>query len=811
MAVPILRLNIDDNPRIIVKQDTTPITYTGWTVNLVGSGGTIVTGSGANWTIYSSVPSGNTWGSLSGSISNQTDLWNILTGQTADILANTQCCTGNTAAIDYHYSQFTGFTDYFATLIIPAITGNTQDISDLSGAFQNHTGNTLIHFEKTDISYNDLQDLPTLFSGDYDDLTNKPDLSIYLTGYTVTADDVTGITASLYAPIIHTHPYSGLTGLPTLFSGDYDDLTNKPDLSVYQPVSGMSIYLTGVTWNDVTNKPDLTLQADFTGHTSDLTIHYPQSGISITESQISDFGDYALESDFTGHTSDLTIHFVQSGISITESQISDLQAYTLTGTTQALSDAFDTYTGTTAPASFLPITGLTGYWNSGQTVDYVTGYTPTLEWGNITGSISGQTDLWSYLSGGTGGGTWGTITGDITGQTDLVIYVNTAISAATSGMTTSLSGLTDTTITTPADNDILKYTGGTWINEAALNLFEYVDDLYMLRRSGDTVVGIPYSVMTGATGAQGIQGESGLTPTLVFTGVSIINYSADYTSTGVTYTVGVQAQSGITPTLVFTGASVVNYSQVGTTYTLEISGQTGAQGIQGAPGSGATILISSGNTICTYISGDTTGNTWSVYSPPFPLGMTGITVTTGVTWTVPANVNRIWVKLWGAGGGGGTAASNNSRGGGGGGAYSESIISVSSGQTFYAIVGGGGTAGNNGGDTSFSGSTIISAGGGVGTTTATGGNGGSTSGSGMIKIAGQKGGNSIGAYDGGHAGGGGGSPFGGQGGQGIGGANAGTAGANGNAGCFPAGGGSGAAELTGTGGSGADGFILIYW
>ena len=110
--------------------------------------------------------------------------------------------------------------------------------------------------------------------------------------------------------------------MPSLFSGDYDDLTNKPDLSVYQPVSGMTAYLTGVTWNDVTNKPDLTLQSDFTGHTSDLTIHYPQSGITITESQISDLQAYALQS------------------------------------------AINTYTGTTAPASFLPITGLTGYWTS---------------------------------------------------------------------------------------------------------------------------------------------------------------------------------------------------------------------------------------------------------------------------------------------------------------------------------------------------------------------------------------------------------------------------------------------------------------
>lgn len=614
-------VRLQDNPYIIVKPESYPITVTGATFyNFIASGETVITqvqtGNLVDVTIYNPSGSSTSWGLIVGDITNQTDLtdyvaaqisastsgltssWSgltglpsdnvdlnaILTGMTADIQANTQCCTGNTADIDYHYQQFTGFTDYFATLIIPAITGNTQDISDLSGAFDSHSGNTLIHFEKTDISYNDLQDLPTLFSGDYDDLTNKPDLSIYLTGYTVTADDVTGITASLYAPIIHTHPYSGLTGLPTLFSGDYDDLTNKPDLSVYQPVSGMSAYLTGVTWNDVTNKPDLTLQ-----------------------------------SDFTGHTSDLTIHFVQSGISITESQISDLQAYTLTGTTQALSDAFDTYTGTTAPASFLPITGLTGYWTSAQTENYVTGYTPTLEWGNITGTISGQTDLWGYISGTTGG-EWGTITGDITGQTDLVVYVSTAISAATSGMTTSLSGLTDTTITSPQDFNVLMYDTGTWTNsDSSQDIFEYVAEGEMLRRNGTDIIGIPYSVMTGATGAQGIQGESGLTPTLIFTGSSVINYDADYTSTGVTYTIGISGEtgaSGLTPTLVFSGVSgtTIDYTQSGATYYIGI---TGAQGIQGGAGSGATILISSGATIATYISGSTTGNTWNVYSPDY--------------------------------------------------------------------------------------------------------------------------------------------------------------------------------------------------
>jgi hypothetical protein len=258
-------VRLQDNPHIIVKPETYPITVTGNTYyNFIASGETVITqvqtGNLVDVTIYNPSGSSTTWGMIVGDITNQTDLYTILTGMTADILANAQCCTGNTAAIDYHYSQFTGLTQYISTLIVPAITGNTQDISDLSGAFDSHTGNTLIHFEKTDISYNDLQDLPSLFSGDYDDLTNKP---------------------------------------------------------------------------------DLTLQADFTGHTSDLTIHFAQSGISITESQISDLGAY-----ITGVTS------VGSGTTVlkTASEIKSLTATNLT--LNAQTNEVNIEAGSIAPKDF---------------------------------------------------------------------------------------------------------------------------------------------------------------------------------------------------------------------------------------------------------------------------------------------------------------------------------------------------------------------------------------------------------------------------------------------------------------------------
>lgn len=52
------------------------------------------------------------------------------------------------------------------------------------------------------------------------------------------------------------------------------------------------------------------------------------------------------------------------------------------------------------------------------------------------------------------------------------------------------------------------------------------------------------------------------------------------------------------------------------------------------------------------------------------------------TWTVPANVSLIWVKMWGAGGIGGAG------GAGGGGGYLEGYISVTPGQTVSVNVGG---------------------------------------------------------------------------------------------------------------------------
>jgi hypothetical protein len=74
-----------------------------------------------------------------------------------------------------------------------SLSGFTNDLDLFSGSYNDLT-------DKPDnvggtISYNDLTDTPTLFSGSYDDLTDKPE-----------------DTSSNYAPVDHTHDYLPLTG-----------------------------------------------------------------------------------------------------------------------------------------------------------------------------------------------------------------------------------------------------------------------------------------------------------------------------------------------------------------------------------------------------------------------------------------------------------------------------------------------------------------------------------------------------------------------------------------------------------------------
>ena len=82
-------------------------------------------------------------------------------------------------------------------------------------------------------NYNDLTNKPVLFSGVYDSLTNKPVL------FSGVYDSLTN------KPVLFSGVYDSLTNKPVLFSGVYDSLTNKPtNVSAFTNDAG---YLTNAT------------------------------------------------------------------------------------------------------------------------------------------------------------------------------------------------------------------------------------------------------------------------------------------------------------------------------------------------------------------------------------------------------------------------------------------------------------------------------------------------------------------------------------------------------------------------------------
>jgi hypothetical protein len=207
------------------------------------------------------------------------------------------------------------------------------------------------------------------------------------------------------------------------------------------------------------------------------------------------------------------------------------------------------------------------------------------------------------------------------------------------------------------------------------------------------------------------------------------------------------------------------------------------------------------------------------------------------TFTVPTNVTRIMVEMWGAGGGGGGVGGSGNgganfggnAGGGGGGGYGKANISVTPGNNLTVTVGSGGIGGIAGasGGPGFAG-TSGSAGSAGGTTSvasvsATGGGGGGGGGGGSAGGSSGSFGNPGNGGDPGTStaairlegfqGGGGWSPNGNSGGNSQGGAGAGGGAGGATGGAFPGAimtgqvpGGGGAA-----GSDGAKGRVIIWW
>lgn len=192
---------------------------------------------------------------------------------------------------------------------IPDMTqlATKEDVTAVANDLSNHTSNDTIHVTASDketwsnkVSQEQIADMATktelndyatkvelsdyvlkseAFSGDYNDLTNKPTIPTKTSELTndsgfIDSSALTGLATETYvnnavnsldqtlAQVAKTGSYSDLSDKPDLtvyelkseaFKGNYEDLTNKPDLSVYELKSEA---FSG-DYNDLTNKPTI--------------------------------------------------------------------------------------------------------------------------------------------------------------------------------------------------------------------------------------------------------------------------------------------------------------------------------------------------------------------------------------------------------------------------------------------------------------------------------------------------------------------------------------------------------------------------
>ena len=182
----------------------------------------------------------------------------------------------NYSEIEDTPNLFSGaYADLTGKPTIPKVISQLENDLNFVNITQLNTKADKVHTH----SYNNLEDLPTLFSGNYNDLLNKPTVPSKTSELTNDSSFTTSTQLATKADKIHTHNYNDLEDKPTLFSGAYKDLTEKPTIptkiselindSNFVNSTVLSTKANAVhthNYDDLTNKPVL-----FSGTYADLT------------------------------------------------------------------------------------------------------------------------------------------------------------------------------------------------------------------------------------------------------------------------------------------------------------------------------------------------------------------------------------------------------------------------------------------------------------------------------------------------------------------------------------------------------------
>ena len=420
----------------------------------------------------------------------------------------------NKPAIPTDTNQLTngaGFaTEAYVTTSIAGLNGGGE--VDLSGYVTTGELTTAISAIVHPVDLSDLTDTTNLLSAggvtSYDDLTNKPSIPS-IVGLATTAEVATAVaavdlapyatTASVNTAIAGINTFSGawadVTGKPALFTGNYDDLYNKPTFpSDLGDLTNNAGYLTAITGAHVNTALGYTPQNAATAFSGDYNALINKPAIPDTSTFISEASiDAKIATAIAGEGVDLagyvtdaelataiaavdlssyaTIASLSTAIAAIVHPTTDLSTYSTTTQVQALIDA-------------IPGGGVTDYNNltNKPTIPSIAGLTTTAELNTaIAAIVHPTTDLSTYSTT-----TQIQALIDAIPATDLAAYattasVNTAIAAidlssyaTTTALTTAianvnngngattLSQLSNVSDTIPQAGYVLKWNGTEW-------------------------------------------------------------------------------------------------------------------------------------------------------------------------------------------------------------------------------------------------------------------------------------------------------------------------------------------------------------
>jgi len=139
----------------------------------------------------------------------------------------------------------------------PALfSGHYNDLLNLpalfDGTWTNISGKPSFAAVATSGSYNDLINRPVLFDGNYNSLTNRP--TIFDGTWTSLSGKPT------FAAVATSGSYNDLINRPAIFDGNYNSLTNRPVIfdGTWSSLSGKPAFAavaTSGSYNDLTNRP----------------------------------------------------------------------------------------------------------------------------------------------------------------------------------------------------------------------------------------------------------------------------------------------------------------------------------------------------------------------------------------------------------------------------------------------------------------------------------------------------------------------------------------------------------------------------